>query len=73
MAHPFPEAPGCVSIALRDSNCDHRPFPERNNAGGMWRQYGVGSPEGLRSRRINGAIHDANWLANFAAFGVDKG
>jgi hypothetical protein len=39
----------------------------------MWRQYGVGSLQGLRSRHINGAIHDANSVANFAAFGVDKG
>jgi len=39
----------------------------------MWRQYGVGSPKGLRSRHINRAIHDANSVANFATFGVDKG
>jgi len=28
-------------LQLLDSCCDHRPFPERNNAGGMWRECGA--------------------------------
>ena len=28
--------------ASLDSYCDHRPFPNANNAGGMWRQCGAG-------------------------------
>src|ERR1043165_1451613 len=53
MARPCEGASALVLSALLDSDCDHRPFPERNNAGGMWRECGArGSSGGARGSGI---------------------
>jgi hypothetical protein len=52
---------GCASViatALDDSYCEHRPFPEGNNAGGMWHQCGAGPTWG---RRRLDAVHSAKF------------
>ena len=39
---------------LSDSNCDHWPFPDTNNAGGMWHQCGARPCAGKAGARSGG-------------------
>ena len=56
-----------------DSNCDHWPYPDANNAGGMWRQCGARrDPKAVANTDEIAAFHRRDLRSKFAISSVDK-
>ena len=67
-----PDASTRLPTALFDSDRDHRPFPDANNAGGMWRQCGAPTSGKPRWDGGPGPFSQREVAGKFAPSAVDK-